>query len=206
MRVKRTKDDYEALVHEVSESLNRDKHGASQGCGLVFATTKKQTVELAEVLQNAGVDCEHWHSALPEDEKRDRLTRWMEDRLPVLVCTSAFGLGIDKKHVNFVHHFTPPFSLGDLQQHLGRARCSPPPAKAKADAAKAAAGLGGETGGEAGGEASGDVAARIKCTLYWNPADYPARPPDQIASWSVQRALLTPQANPGSLYRGRGSS
>jgi superfamily II DNA/RNA helicase len=46
---------------------------------------------------------------------------WSARRLDLVVATVAFGLGIDRRDVRWVAHWTPPRRWDDLWQHAGRA-------------------------------------------------------------------------------------
>ena len=104
--------------------------------GIVYCSTRKETEALAESLNSAvterriakGEDPAHvgpisvaYHGGMSADA-RDRAQRdFVTDRVPVVVATNAFGMGIDKSNVRFVIHHNMPESIEAYYQEAGRA-------------------------------------------------------------------------------------
>lgn len=91
------------------------------GSAIVYTRSRKQTRELAEYLQAAGISASWYHAGLLTEEKEDRQNRWKSGEIRVIVATNAFGMGIDKPDVRVVIHFTMPPSLEEYYQEAGRA-------------------------------------------------------------------------------------
>ena len=62
------------------------------------------------------VDGESWG-----DRKRSIARNFKQNRIAVLVCTKAFGMGIDKPNIRFTVHFGIPPSVESFYQEAGRA-------------------------------------------------------------------------------------
>jgi ATP-dependent DNA helicase RecQ len=89
--------------------------------GIVYAATHARCTELAEALRAAGVDARHYHGGLARRERERAQDAFMSGDVPVMVATSAFGMGVDKPDVRFVFHTEPPDTLDAFYQEIGRA-------------------------------------------------------------------------------------
>jgi ATP-dependent DNA helicase RecQ len=89
--------------------------------GIVYSATRKLTEELAEELREAGVEAEHYHGGMNKRERVESQERFMDDKVEVIVATTAFGMGIDKPNVRFVFHSEPSDSIDSYYQEVGRA-------------------------------------------------------------------------------------
>ena len=91
-----------------------------QGTGIVYVRSRKKTEELAAFLSSNGISASFYHAGLGALSRSDRQAAWKEDRIRVMVCTNAFGMGIDKPDVRFVVHFDVPDSPEAYFQEAGR--------------------------------------------------------------------------------------
>ena len=91
------------------------------GTGVVYVRSRKRTEELAAFLTANGVSASFYHAGLGADSRSDRQEKWKKDHIRVMVCTNAFGMGIDKPDVRFVVHFDVPDSPEAYFQEAGRA-------------------------------------------------------------------------------------
>lgn len=90
------------------------------GSGIVYVRSRKRTEELAAFLASNGISSSFYHAGLGQDSRSDRQERWKKDDIRVMVCTNAFGMGIDKPDVRFVVHFDVPDSPEAYFQEAGR--------------------------------------------------------------------------------------
>ena len=90
------------------------------GTAIVYVRSRKRTKEIASELQKQGIDADYFHAGLTSDEKIKKQNNWKENRCRVIVCTNAFGMGIDKPDVRVVIHFELPNSLEEYFQEAGR--------------------------------------------------------------------------------------
>ncbi|MDR1763199.1 MAG: RecQ family ATP-dependent DNA helicase [Dysgonamonadaceae bacterium] len=91
------------------------------GSAIVYVRSRKRTSEIAKALKEQGIDADFFHAGLNSDEKMNKQNAWKNDRCRVMVCTNAFGMGIDKPDVRVVIHFELPNSLEEYFQEAGRA-------------------------------------------------------------------------------------
>ena len=90
------------------------------GTGIVYVRNRKKTEELATFLTANGISASFYHAGLGQDSRADRQEKWKTDKIRVMVCTNAFGMGIDKPDVRFVVHFDLPDSPEAYFQEAGR--------------------------------------------------------------------------------------
>lgn len=90
--------------------------------GIIYVRTRKEAEELTRFLQRNQIsNVDFFHAGLPVKEKNQKQTNWINSNNQVLVSTNAFGMGIDKDNVRFVIHFSPPPSIENYYQEIGRA-------------------------------------------------------------------------------------
>lgn len=91
------------------------------GSAIVYCKSRKQTQQIAELLRMHKIEAEHYHAGLNNEERTLRQAKWMNNSLRVIVCTNAFGMGIDKPDVRVVVHYDIPDCLENYYQEAGRA-------------------------------------------------------------------------------------
>ena len=104
--------------------------------GIVYCATRKETEALAESLNSAvaelraagsadvsdiGTIAVAYHGGMSADAREKAQRDFVTDRVPVVVATNAFGMGIDKSNVRFVIHHNMPESIEAYYQEAGRA-------------------------------------------------------------------------------------
>ncbi|MBW4432698.1 MAG: ATP-dependent DNA helicase [Pelatocladus maniniholoensis HA4357-MV3] len=89
--------------------------------GLVYVRSRRDSENLAAWLQQLGYVTASYHAGLGAEERRTIETAWIEGKIPFVICTSAFGMGINKSDVRWVVHFHAPLLLSEYLQEIGRA-------------------------------------------------------------------------------------
>lgn len=91
-----------------------------QGTGIIYVRSRKKTEELSAFLNANGIPASFYHAGMGPDSRSDRQEQWKKGKIRVMVCTNAFGMGIDKPDVRFVVHFDVPDSPEAYFQEAGR--------------------------------------------------------------------------------------
>jgi ATP-dependent DNA helicase RecQ len=98
--------------------------------GIVYAATRRTTEELADRLTRAGLPATAYHGGMSAGEREKRHETFLADDVPIMVATTAFGMGIDKPNLRWVNHVTLPDSPDAYLQEVGRAGRDGDPAQA----------------------------------------------------------------------------
>lgn len=91
------------------------------GTGIVYARNRRKCEELSAFLRAQGVSASFYHAGLGGQARTERQAAWKSGVVRVMVCTNAFGMGIDKPDVRFVVHYDLPESPEAYFQEAGRA-------------------------------------------------------------------------------------
>ncbi len=91
------------------------------GTGIVYARNRRKCEELSAFLMAQGVSASFYHAGLGGQARAERQATWKSGAVRVMVCTNAFGMGIDKPDVRFVVHYDLPESPEAYFQEAGRA-------------------------------------------------------------------------------------
>ena len=106
----------ESKINKTLDIINNVKGG-----GIVYCNTRKQTKDIAELLQLQKINADYYHAGVSADERQQKQKKWMIGETRIMVCTSAFGMGIDKDDVRTVIHYDMPDCLENYYQEAGRA-------------------------------------------------------------------------------------
>jgi ATP-dependent DNA helicase RecQ len=94
--------------------------GRGQQTGLVYVRSRRDSENLAQWLQSLNYTTAAYHGGLSPQARRSLEYRWLTGEIQFVVCTSAFGLGIDKSDVRWLVHFQAPQMLSEYLQEVGR--------------------------------------------------------------------------------------
>ncbi len=90
--------------------------------GLIYTNTRKEAEDLSQFLQSKGLkNVDFFHAGIHSSTKAKKQGWWQNSNFNVLVTTNAFGMGINKENVRFVIHLSPPVSIENFYQEIGRA-------------------------------------------------------------------------------------
>jgi len=126
--VRRTDDKQAQLLHILQRV---------PGSAIVYVRNRKRTRELSEYI-NANLlhssnpsllhsftpslpVADYYHAGLPASERNQKQQAWKDGQTRIIVCTNAFGMGIDKPDVRLVIHYDLPDSIEAYFQEAGRA-------------------------------------------------------------------------------------
>ncbi len=87
---------------------------------LVFASSKKNTKELAAHLSRAGFPAADIHSDLDQKQREDTLLNFRNNSVPILVATDVLSRGIDIKGIDVVINYDVPGDPEDYVHRIGR--------------------------------------------------------------------------------------
>lgn len=88
---------------------------------IVYVSRTKRTKELADKLTRDGFKALPFNGQMDADDKIANQEAFMSDQVSIIVATSAFGMGVDKKDVKLVVHYDISDSLENYVQEAGRA-------------------------------------------------------------------------------------
>lgn len=91
------------------------------GSGIVYMRSRGKCEEISSLLISQGVSASFYHAGLSPATRAERQEAWKNGEIRVMVCTNAFGMGIDKPDVRFVVHLGLADSLESYFQEAGRA-------------------------------------------------------------------------------------
>ena len=92
-----------------------------EGSGIVYMRHRRRCEEMSAFLSANGISASHYHAGLSGETRAARQEAWKRGEIRVMVCTNAFGMGIDKPDVRFVVHTGLPESPESYFQEAGRA-------------------------------------------------------------------------------------
>lgn len=110
--VRQTNDKARELVHILS---------SVEGSALVYVRSRKKAKQISDFLNSYGLSSDYFHALLPPEVKASKQNAWQAGEVRIMVCTNAFGMGINKEDVRVVVHPAPPPSPEFYYQEAGRA-------------------------------------------------------------------------------------
>ncbi|MFY7964127.1 MAG: RecQ family ATP-dependent DNA helicase [Chitinophagaceae bacterium] len=106
----------DSKIHKALEILNN-----VAGSSIVYCKNRRQTNDVAQLLKLQNISADYYHAGLTQEERNQKQANWISNSTRVVVCTNAFGMGIDKPDVKSVIHYDTPDCLENYYQEAGRA-------------------------------------------------------------------------------------
>jgi len=88
---------------------------------IIYTSSRKKTEEISEYLNMHRISCSYYHAGLNPIERKKVQEDFLNDVVPVIAATNAFGMGIDKKDIRTIIHYNTPGSIENYYQEIGRA-------------------------------------------------------------------------------------
>lgn len=108
--------DTDSRINRITDILQK-----VAGASIVYCRSRRQTRELSDMLNLQGLGADFYHAGLPTETRSAKQEAWLKNQTRVIVCTNAFGMGIDKPDVRTVIHAGLPDCLENYYQEAGRA-------------------------------------------------------------------------------------
>ena len=108
---------------EVDSKINKTIEVLTKvsGSAIIYCKSRKRTKEISELLQLQNISADYYHAGLAQEDRNRKQEEWIQNKTRVIVCTNAFGMGIDKPDVRSVIHADIPDCLENYYQEAGRA-------------------------------------------------------------------------------------
>ncbi len=91
------------------------------GSSIVYCKSRKQTQAVTDFLRSNNISADYYHAGLTAAGRTTKQDNWIKNTVRVMVCTNAFGMGIDKPDVKVVVHYEIPDCIENYYQEAGRA-------------------------------------------------------------------------------------
>ena len=88
--------------------------------GLIYVRSRKDSELLAEYLRKQNLNTVAYHAGIINRKRRAIEKDWLQEKIPFVICTSAFGMGIDKSDCRWILHYNIPELLSEYLQEIGR--------------------------------------------------------------------------------------
>ncbi len=92
-----------------------------EGSAIIYCRNRRRTKEISDLLNMHGIPADYYHAGLEPEQRSGKQDRWMKNAVRIMICTNAFGMGIDKPDVRLVLHADLPDCLESYYQEAGRA-------------------------------------------------------------------------------------
>ncbi len=102
---------------EIINYIN-DRKGES---GIIYCLSRKETEATSEFLNSNGINSSFYHAGMTSELRDEIQTRFINDDIPIICATIAFGMGIDKSNVRWIIHNNLPKNIEGFYQEIGRA-------------------------------------------------------------------------------------
>lgn len=106
----------EAKINKITDILQK-----VNGSSIVYCKSRRRTKEISDLLNMHGITSDYYHAGLDQETRSRKQAAWINNTIRTIVCTNAFGMGIDKPDVRVVIHADVPDCLENYYQEAGRA-------------------------------------------------------------------------------------
>ncbi len=89
--------------------------------GIVYCLKRDDVDRVSAELQRLGYDNVPYHAGLSDGDRRKNQDAFASEKVPIVVATIAFGMGVDRSNIRYVIHAAMPKSIEHYQQETGRA-------------------------------------------------------------------------------------
>lgn len=116
----------ENLYYEIAYTENKindtvNELQKTKGSKIVYCRSRRQTELISKTLVHNNLPALHYHAGLAKNKRDETQESWTVNKTPIVVATTAFGMGIDKADVRMVLHYDAPEHLEAYYQEIGRA-------------------------------------------------------------------------------------
>lgn len=89
--------------------------------GIIYCLSRKETEEWSSFLNENGINSKFYHAGLTSEERAQVQEGFINDQVPIITATIAFGMGIDKSNIRWIIHNNLPKNIEGYYQEIGRA-------------------------------------------------------------------------------------
>ncbi|MGB8317185.1 MAG: RecQ family ATP-dependent DNA helicase [Ignavibacteriaceae bacterium] len=88
---------------------------------IIYTSSRRSAEEVSEFLTFKRISCSYYHAGLAHEERKKIQEDFLNDKIPIIAATNAFGMGIDKKDIRLIIHYNIPGTIENYYQEIGRA-------------------------------------------------------------------------------------
>ncbi|HAB53891.1 MAG TPA: hypothetical protein DCE80_17225 [Ignavibacteriales bacterium] len=88
---------------------------------IIYTSSRKSAEDAAQFLNMHRINSTYYHAGLAAELRKKIQEDFLNDKVPVIAATNAFGMGIDKKDIRLIIHYNTPGSIENYYQEIGRA-------------------------------------------------------------------------------------